>query len=327
LIRLQVGLLLVSGHRISPALLLWKRISKGTDPCYEARLSLIMAHPVAKLLIGFFIVAALLVAAAVVFTLSQPAPVSSPLPQPNGYDDFLKAGNMVADEPSGYGTMSEEELRAFVKMNAEALKLGRIGLGRECRVPLDYSVANATHSQDLARIKWLACTLTAEGRLAEMENHLRDAAESYLDTVPLGHAITQGGLIIESLAGSAIESIGMARLENLVRNLDSKQCREVASALEAIESGRESAETVLEREHVWDRRIRGFMGQIDRLVRFKSVQQFEQKWAGRVRGQQTRTRLLLLQLATHAYELEQGKRPKSLADLVPAYLKAIPRTH
>jgi len=33
--------------------------------------------------------------------------------------------------------------------------------------------------------------------------------------------------------------------------------------------------------------------------------------------------LLLLQLAAHAYELEKGKRPKSLADLVPAYLKAI----
>ena len=284
-----------------------------------------MAHPVAKLLIGFFVVAALLVAAAVVFTLSQPAPAPRPLPRPNGYDDFVKAGGMVTDEPSGYGIMSEEELRAFVKKNAEALKLARVGLGRKCRVPLDYSIANATHSQDLARIKWLAYTLTAEGRLAEMENRPGDAAESYSGTVRLGHAIPQGGVIIESLVGLAIESIGIARLENLARSLDSKQCREVASALETVESGRESAETVLEREHVWDRRIRGFAGQIDRWVRFKTVQQVEQKWASRVRAQQTRTRSLFVQLAAHAYELERGERPKILADLVPAYLKSIPQ--
>ena len=284
-----------------------------------------MAHPVAKSLVGFFIVAALLVATAVVFTLSQPATPPPPLPRPNGYDDFVKAGGMVTSEPSGYRVMSEEELRAFVKKNAEVLKLARVGLGRECRVPPDYSVTNATHSQDLACIKWLAYTFTAQGRLSEMENRPGDAAESYLGTVRLGHAITQGGVIIESLVGLTIESIGMARLETLARNLDAKQCRELASALETVESGRELAETVLEREHVWDRRIRGFRGQIDRLVRFKTVQQVEQKWAGRVKAQQARTRSLLLQLAARAYKLENGERPKSLANLVPAYLKAIPK--
>ena len=56
-----------------------------------------MAHPVAKLLTGFFIVAVLLVVAAAVFTFSQPAPPPRPLPQPNGYDDFVKAGEMITN--------------------------------------------------------------------------------------------------------------------------------------------------------------------------------------------------------------------------------------
>jgi hypothetical protein len=34
---------------------------------------------------------------------------------------------------------------------------------------------------------------------------------------------------------------------------------------------------------------------------------------------------LLIQLASRAYELETGKPAKNLADLVPAYLKAIPQ--
>src|ERR1035441_3239154 len=94
-----------------------------------------MAHPVAKLLTGFFIVVVMLVVAAIVFTFSQPAPPPTPLPQPNGYDDFVKAGEMITDNASDYSTMTQEELRAFVKKNAEALKLAREGLARECRGP------------------------------------------------------------------------------------------------------------------------------------------------------------------------------------------------
>ena len=284
-----------------------------------------MAHPIAKLLTGFFVVAVLLVVAALIFTLSRPAPALPPLPQPNAYDDFVKAGGMITDDTADYATMDEEELRAFVKNNAEALKLARAASGRECRVPLDYSATNETHFKDLSVLKRLALTFKAEGKLAEMENRPGEASESYLGAVRMGHAISQGGVIIDSLVGLAIEAIGTASLENQARNLDAKQCREVVSALETAESGRESAKTMLEREHVWARRTGGLKGQLARLVMFKTLQQVEQKWASRVEAQQTRTRVLLVQLATRAYELENGERPKSLAVLVPVYLKTIPQ--
>jgi hypothetical protein len=260
-----------------------------------------------------------------VFTLSQPAPAPPPLPQPNGYDDFVKAGGMVTDDTSGYGTMSEEELRAFVRKNAEALKLARAGLGRECRVPLDFSATNETYVRNLAIIKRLAFTLTAEGRLAEMENRPADAAEAYLAVIRLGCAMSQGGVIIDSLVSIAIDTIGTARLEKLAPTLDVKQCREAASALESCEAQREPMEAILARERAWARRTWGFKGQIARLVMFKSLKQSEQGWVAKGKAQQTRTRSLLVQLAARAYELEKGKRPKSLADLVPVYLKTIPQ--
>ena len=43
---------------------------------------------------------------------------------------------------------------------------------------------------------------------------------------------------------------------------------------------------------------------------------------------QTRTRerrQLAITAAARAYELEKGKQPKSAADLVPEYLKAVPK--
>jgi hypothetical protein len=283
-----------------------------------------MTQPVAKLLVGFFIVTALLVVAAVVLTLSQPAPPKPQLPQPNGYDDLVKAGDMVTDDPSGYGTMIEEQLRAFLKKNAESLKLAREGLGRKCRVPLNFSATNTTYVRNLAALKRLALSLAAEGRLAEMENRPADAAKAYLAIIHLGCAISQGGVIIDSLVSIAVDTIGTARLEKLTPTLDAKQCREAAAALESCEAQREPTEVIVLRERAWSRRIWGFKGQVVRLVMFKSLRQTEQGWAAREKARQTRTRSLLVQLASRAYELENGQRPKSLADLAPPYLKSIP---
>jgi len=176
-----------------------------------------MRHPVAKLLIGFFVVAVLLVVAAVILTFSQPALPPAPLPQPNGYDDFVKAGEIITGDASGYGTVSEEELRAFVTKNAEALKLARTGLGRECRVTMDLSPTNTLRMSRLGDLKRLGQAMTAEGRLAEMENRPADAAEAYLAVIRFGCAIGEGGLIIDSLVSIAIDTIGTSRLEKLPR--------------------------------------------------------------------------------------------------------------
>lgn len=284
-----------------------------------------MARPIARLLTGFFAVAAVLLVAALILTLGQPAPAPPPLPMPNGYDDFVKAGGMVTDTASDYGTMSEEELRAFVKKNAEALKLVRTGLGRECRVPLDYSATNTAVLGNLAVIKRLAQAMTAEGRLAEMENRPADAAAAYLAVMRLGVASSHGGLIINSLVSIAIDTIGAVRMEKLVTNLDAKQCREAAAALESCEAQREPTDTIMRQERAWARRVYGLKGQLARLLMFKSLKQSEGKWVAKAKAQQTRTRLLLVQLAARAYELEKGQRPKSLADLVPVYLKTIPQ--
>jgi hypothetical protein len=284
-----------------------------------------VARPIARLLTGFFAVAAVLLVAALILTLGQPAPAPPPLPMPNGYDDFVKAGGMVTDTASDYGTMSEEELRAFVKKNAEALKLVRTGLGRECRVPLDYSATNTAFLGNLAAIKRLAQAMTAEGRLAEMENRPADAAAAYLAVMRLGVASSHGGLIINSLVSIAIDTIGAVRMEKLVTNLDAKQCREAAAALESCEAQREPTDIIMRQERAWARRVYGLKGQLARLLMFKSLKQSEGKWVAKAKAQQTRTRLLLIQLAVRAYELEKGQRPKSLADLVPVYLKTIPQ--
>jgi hypothetical protein len=114
-------------------------------------------------------------------------------------------------------------------------------------------------------------------------------------------------------------------MQRLTPTLDAKQCCEAAAALESCEARRESTDTIRRQERAWARRIWGFKGQIARLFQFRVLKQIEQKWVSKAKAQQTRTQLLLVQLAARAYELEEGERPKSIADLVPAYLKAVPQ--
>lgn len=284
-----------------------------------------MARPIPKLLTGFFVLAVLLVIATLVMTRNQSPPASPPLPNPNGYDDLIQAGRMVADNTSDFSTMSEGDLRVLVTKNSEAVKLARTGLTRACQVPLNMLAPDPTYFTNLAVVKRLAQAVTAEGRLAELSNRPADAADAYLTVIRMGYAISKGGLLIDSLVGVAVEAIGTVNMERLASKLDAKQCRKAASALESCEPQLEPTQTVISREREWGRRAYGLKGQIARLVNFKSMRQNEQRIAARLTTQQTRERVLLIQLASRAYELEKGDRPKTLVQLVPAYLKAIPQ--
>ena len=82
-----------------------------------------MARPVAKLLVGLFVLAALLVVVEVILTLGQRRPAPPSLPNPNGYDDVLRASDLVSGDVGEYPTMNAQELRVVVNKNADALKL------------------------------------------------------------------------------------------------------------------------------------------------------------------------------------------------------------
>jgi hypothetical protein len=158
-----------------------------------------------------------------------------------------------------------------------------------------------------------------------LENRPGEAAEAYLIVIRLGYSISHGGLLIDSLVSIAVRAIGTVSLEKLAPKLDAKQCREAATALESCEQLSEPMQAVFARDRAWSRRAYGLKGQISLIVNYRIAKQMEQRSAARLATQQTRERVLLIQLASRAYELEKGDRPKTLAELVPAYLKAIPQ--
>jgi hypothetical protein len=225
--------------------------------------------------------------------------------------------------------MSAEELRSYVGTNQESLRLVRLGLNRECRVPVETTMAYAQeHVEDASRIKHAAQLLSAEGRLAEMEGRPDVAAESHLERVHLGAASSRGGLVIDRLIGVAIEDIGLRDLEKVTPQLNSQSCKKIAQALERIDAQPDSAAEYLQRERQWEKAAMGIIGWIRTAWAYKSLKprrQNDQKVTAKILSVDRRRRQQLLNLASRAYELEHGKRPLRAEDLVPSVLRAVPK--
>lgn len=178
-----------------------------------------------------------------------PSPL--PLPNPNGYADLLQAAKEIVGQEPDRDKAAPEEMRRFVEQNGKALELARLGLDRECRVPIrEYSEAEISASgQRASQMRQVARLLAAEGQVAENEGRTSDAIRSYLDLLQLGQAIARGGLVTEVLVGLVYEGMSVERLQAIQVKLDAAACRDLAEKLEAIESRREPVTEVLACEH------------------------------------------------------------------------------
>lgn len=259
------------------------------------------------------------------FMIGKPLP-NPPLPSPNGYDDFLKAASLLLGNVGSPATLDPDSLRAVVTTNAESLRLLRLGLSRECAFPADAAMTNSPGMlADLANLKRLAQLLVAEGRLHEMENDLSGAAQSYLDAIQLGNAISRGGFIINRLVGIACEAMGNAPLSKLVPTLSPNEARRVLGELEKID---QRAIKWSEIEHNESRFARYRMSQ--GFNPFLWVVSRWEVWRSRQRAQVrnnrvlAHSRLILVELALRCSTSEQGHPPAELEQLVPHYLGAMP---
>jgi len=256
----------------------------------------------------------------------DPAP---PLPSPNGYDDFVKAGKLLDPITSDYSKMPPEELRAYVGTNQEPLRLISLGLTRECRKPIEYSkVYYQQHGKELSDIKRLTKLISAEGRLAEAEGRHGDAARSHLDNLSLGQLSSNGGLIIEKFVGLAVETIGIFGIERVADRLTSSEAREIIEGLQASDTRSTAPDEFIARERLWNKRVNSLGERIQGMWEYRML--FPER-AGddtlieRIHRNDRSRRQLLLHLASRAYELEHGKRPLRAEDLVPSVLRAVPK--
>lgn len=261
--------------------------------------------------------------------LGSPARKPTPMPNPNGYDDFVKAAKLVnVDTSKDYRTFTREELAATIfSTNQEVLSLVRTGLGKQCLMPNDYwkDYQARVFMRTLSAWKEIAFLFRDEGRLAELNGQTNEAAQFYLDGIRFGEECSRGGVLIDKLVGASCSAILETPLRNLLPSLDTKHCADIAANLEKMDASTEPAEEILKREEEYESKISGIREKLAKLVMYKTIRTTRQNAARRFENDTSRKREMMIAFAARAYELEHGKRPASVADLVPNYLKKIPQ--
>src|ERR671924_1556120 len=191
---------------------------------------------------------------AIVIALLTPAttPASVP-PNPNGFDDFVAATEKVVGSPASYNVMNPDQLRGLLNTNSEALTLLRLGLGRECQVPLQYIADRSASPTGIAQwssMKNLYSLLQAEAKLAENEGRTNDAVTSYLDLLRLGEQLSRGGVVIDKLVAIGAQRRALDGLNRLRSTLSDAECRRALVTLEALAARRERFSEVWKRDQM-----------------------------------------------------------------------------
>jgi len=249
------------------------------------------------------------------------------LPDPNGYDDFIKASGAAVGDVANWFALDQDGLRGLVSANAEALRLFRLGLTRQCSLPTDSAMTNLSGMlHDFASLKRLAQLLAAEAQLREMDNEPARAALIYAEVVHFGNELSRGGFLINRLVGIACESIGCGPLAKLVPRLKSDEAHSVITELQKVDSARVTWDEVRRNEN---RFCRYQMGKSFNPIawgmtwwqRWRSMQQAAVKH----KQVMAHERLLMTELALRCYRSEKSHLPARLDELVPGYLSNVPQ--
>ena len=254
-------------------------------------------------------------------------PGRAPLPHPNGYDDLVKAGEEVSGPVSSFFELDYDKLEDLVSVNAEPLRLLRLGLTRSCRVPTDSALTNTPGlMNDLAGMKRLAQLLAAEGRLRELDNQPEKAAQSYMDAIRLGNEMSRGGLLITRLVGIACEAIGYQALGKVAPNLSREEDHVIQAQLEQVDANRVTWAEVKESEQNCARyHFRNHLNPITLMAGWWQSRQAIEKAEVRHKTAIAHERLLVTDLALRCYQRDKAQSPACLDELVTNYLSKLPQ--
>jgi hypothetical protein len=277
-------------------------------------------------LLGIYSIPVFLSIGFVTYLILRPLPPLAPLPNPNAYDDLVKAGGLVATNTKTYLKMTVYQLRPVVQQNMDALSQARDVLDSPCCVPVDYTEGGwRNRNNNTTKLRALSQAFAAEARLAQMDKQVNRAAQVDVDLMRLGADAARGGILDDAFFGQSIETLGANDLTKLMSQLDAKTCREAAATLEQLDGQRASWADVMKQEDVWIRHVFTWRSAVIELVFHQQLKGRGARWAKNYNADLLRARRMEIDLARRAYELDKGHPPENYAALVPEYLKALPK--
>lgn len=253
------------------------------------------------------------------------------LPQPNGYDDFVKAGGMVVGKTSNVDSTDPIQVAAFAAKNSAVLAQVRSGLAKSCRVPVEFKTDwMGRHMKEIMAFREACNVLELLAKEREAAGAIDEAVSIRLDRMRLGIEARRGGVLNDYMVGAATEQSSIANLTRMVDRLDLTQCSQVLKALKESAGTIPVLSDVNREERRWKWLGSGWWQSWDGIKKAADELFSGSKdkslipTSGRPRELSAAQGKLVLALARREFELEQGRAPASDAELVPKYLLSLP---
>ncbi len=284
---------------------------------------------------GILLIAAALLGGVLYFKAPQRSHFPE-LPNPNGYDVLVREAARITHAAPVLNGSASNQFASLVATNEAAVRDIRKALRLPCIVPVKMSEGWLTSQMTNTLNLWEAATaMNAEAIFWRQRGDSTNAMALYLDQARLSHAIMRGGIMLNYVVGSGTETRAARGMTNLLSKLNAEQCKQAALFLEEIDSQRDSFAEITARELEWQRKVysvfvrllaafdKSVLNETDpfRALADTFARDPEKEYSLRT----FEVRLLLLKLAVRAHELETGNRPQKAAQLVPNYLRHVPR--
>lgn len=196
-------------------------------------------------------------------------------------------------------------------------------LQQPAAVPLDFRKATLAQDNDIGPFNDLRRALIAESSRQETLGKRDEAVQFALANVRLGTVLQRGGNAVHALVGLQCEIIAIFRLAEMRTKLAPHHCRAIVAELERSEALRDPADEIADRGRRWDDLAMRWRYRLHAIV----VEDYYDENAkdgiflyfGRDRNA-AYGHLLRTDLALRAFQQNERRLPKSLAELTPEYL-------
>jgi hypothetical protein len=260
------------------------------------------------------------------YRLLTPAPIPKVLlPVPNGFDDLVAAGRMIgagaAAKLLAWDKLTQRQLVMELEKNAEAFNRMRRGFQKASLHPY---VFEPWRPEDAVALMHLYGALRGRTAFARRSGNLDFELANNLDLLRLAHA-EKRGIATRDNNGTidAFEWDAHAGIWNLRNKLSAEQCKSLIAQLTELDRRREPWSVRVERQRI--------------IEQNKSWQDHAalilEDWSGKEHNPSriehfrrvTELRIVTIELSLRAFQLDHGRWPARLSELVPDYLPGVPQ--
>jgi hypothetical protein len=182
----------------------------------------------------------------------------------------------------------------------------------------------------IQRFRILGRALQAESKAAAADQNFRRAADFAQADLRLGITLCRGGLLVDLLVGHAIlHSTAASTLASFRDRLDPETCQALIANLRRLESEFEPLDIIIERDVAFCQRALGWTNHLEQIIARllhgppRNWPNYQSYFAVQSRALAI-NRLLQVDFALRLYHAEHQRFPRSLSELVPTCLPALP---